>query len=341
MRLRKIKLFSDYKCFKAGTEFKFYNENIICIVGKNSAGKTILLNLIKEIFNQISNYYSIEQRNYMGDYFYYPDNLYKFDFDFEITLYRKNNEYIFNSITLEMKKNFYPIFCLSQDEKDFFSYYLRKLQLRVTRHRNYHLPQKILDLVNIKRINQNFSTDIIIKNNDCRIETVDLSDGEQSIINTFNHLYQLQEKRELFILDEPDKTLNNEIKRKYITLLEEVIAEKDTQIIFSTHSTELISDLRETQVYKLENFELKNINFNPFGEDAMTINIKIFNDLYGISDKVRNKYEEYENKIKEYEIGGNIEGLENLISLIKREFADTIKRVEILEKIENILSIHR
>lgn len=340
MRLRKIKLFSDYKCFKAGTEFKFYDENIICIVGKNSAGKTILLNLIKGIFNQISNYYLKENISFGGNYLYCPNNSYKFGFGFEITLYRKNIEYIFNSITLEMKKNSYLITCLSQDEKDFFSYYLGNLRLRVTRHRNY-LPQKILDLVNIKRINQDFSTDIIIKNNDCRLETDDLSDGEQSIINTFNLLYQLQEKRELFILDEPDKTLNNEIKRKYITLLEEVIAEKDTQIIFSTHSTELISDLRETQVYKLENFELKNINFNPFGEDAMTINIKIFNDLYGISDKARNKYEEYENKIKEYEIGGNIEGLENLISLIKREFADTIKRVEILEKIENILSIHR
>lgn len=68
MRLKKIKLLSDYKLFKKGQEFVFGDDSALGIVGINGSGKSILLELISKIFVNASN--QITQENYSSDISY-------------------------------------------------------------------------------------------------------------------------------------------------------------------------------------------------------------------------------------------------------------------------------
>ncbi|HCX04513.1 MAG TPA: hypothetical protein DHM42_08490, partial [Clostridiales bacterium] len=68
MRLKKIKLLSDYKLFKQEQEFVFGDDSTLGIVGINGSGKSILLELISKIFVDASN--QITQENYSSDISY-------------------------------------------------------------------------------------------------------------------------------------------------------------------------------------------------------------------------------------------------------------------------------
>jgi ABC-type multidrug transport system ATPase subunit len=68
MRLKKIKLLSDYKLFKQDQEFVFGDDSTLGIVGINGSGKSILLELISKIFVDASN--QITQGNYSSDISY-------------------------------------------------------------------------------------------------------------------------------------------------------------------------------------------------------------------------------------------------------------------------------
>lgn len=114
-------------------------------------------------------------------------------------------------------------------------------------------------------------------------------------------------------------------------MLQEAIKEKD-QIIFTTHSTELISDLEEIQVYKCEDYEIENINFNPFGEDSSTLTEKLFDDKFGISDIAQKTYNEFRMKIK---ATNDVEQLKNLKKEINYKFPDTIYSNDLIKLINN------
>ncbi|TCK92560.1 ABC transporter family protein [Natranaerovirga hydrolytica] len=68
MRLKKIKLLSDYKLFKQDQEFVFGDDSTLGIVGINGSGKSILLELISKMFVDASN--QITQGNFSSDISY-------------------------------------------------------------------------------------------------------------------------------------------------------------------------------------------------------------------------------------------------------------------------------
>lgn len=68
MRLKRIKLLSDYKIFKKDQDFVFGDDSALGIVGINGSGKSILLELISKIFVDASN--QITQENYSSDISY-------------------------------------------------------------------------------------------------------------------------------------------------------------------------------------------------------------------------------------------------------------------------------
>ena len=370
MRIKRIELLSDYKCFKKGTVFDFLDTPIICIIGKNSTGKTIFLKMLNDIISYINSIKNISEENnleefekvrkeFIGSKPNYVDdeeinemikeiikkNLSESDMDNDI---KYNYNYIIPE-ELEDKEEFYF--------KIEFNYNYKNYEVKKNKYENieeheipeikidksgfYNTEIKIAEDVSdifveaLSYVNINYdSFDNYFFKNNKEINYNDLSSGEKSIIEVFSLFSQKnreQFEEYLFLFDEPDKYLNNEIKRKYISLLQKAINEND-QIIFTTHSTELISDLDEIQVYKCENYEIKNINFNPFGEDSSTLTSKLFGDKYGISKVAREMYTDFLYKINNT---NNLLKLENLKKEIKDKFSDNFYTDELIKKINN------
>lgn len=366
MRIKRIELLSDYKCFKKGTVFDFWDTPIICIVGKNSTGKTIFLKMLNDIISYINSIKNISEENNLEEF---EKALKKFigkqnyvD-DEEINEVIKEKQSLSESdMDNDIKDNYNYIIPEETEDKEEFDFRIEfnynYKNYKVTIENNYEdieeneIPEikigksgfynteiKIAEDVSdifveaLSYVNINYdSFDNYFFKNNKEINYNDLSSGEKSIIEVFSLFPQKnreQFEEYLFLLDEPDKYLNNEIKRKYISLLQKAINEND-QIIFTTHSTELISDLDEIQVYKCENYEIKNINFNPFGEDSSTLTNKLFDDKSGISKVAEKRYRDFSNKINST---NDVIKLKDLKQEIKSKFADSFYRDELIKKI--------
>lgn len=321
MRIRKIELLSNYKCFKKGTVFNFNDSPIICIIGKNSTGKTKFLEILDNIFNRIGGFpiaeldWKIEVK-YKNEIYIISNNNNMLYFN-NVSCSNGNVFYLDNNVFYSNNNMFY-----SNNNTSYFDNWI------------YNTPifHKALRILNLSKKNEN-----LFYRGDLKLDYQSLSAGEKNVINIFS-LFQEKsnfflKKEYLYLLDEPDKYLNNELKRKYISLLKEAISEDD-QIIFTTHSTELISDLDEMQVYKCEDFEIKNINFNPFGQDSSVLTEKLFDDKFSISDVAKSTYDNYREKIK----SASIYELRQLKNEIRTIFSDNIYRNELLELINNRLS---
>lgn len=120
-----------------------------------------------------------------------------------------------------------------------------------------------------------------------------LSDGEWMWICKIGLMIISQEDEKgnfLYLFDEPDLFLNEKWIAKYIHNIKKYSNEdskslqsKSThEVIITTHSTLMLTDALQNQVFLLENnpeLELNNISFSPFGADRNHIASKLnFND---------------------------------------------------------------
>ncbi len=76
------------------------------------------------------------------------------------------------------------------------------------------------------------------------IEPSDLSSGERQILQLFSNLLALREETRLFIVDEPEISLNPDWQRKLISSLLAVTAETPMQLLVATHSIEILAKHR-------------------------------------------------------------------------------------------------
>ncbi len=80
------------------------------------------------------------------------------------------------------------------------------------------------------------------------INTASLSSGEQQLLLLFCYALTARDNPSVFIIDEPEISLNIKWQRKIITSLLEVAGSDNTQFIFASHSMELISQHRDSVV---------------------------------------------------------------------------------------------
>lgn len=91
------------------------------------------------------------------------------------------------------------------------------------------------------------------------IKLLNISDGEGVFINTFSTIYSVLKKKgyknKILLLDEPDLNLHPEWSRRFISILKELVDnnfEGDSlQIIISTHSPFIVSDIPKNNVFNL------------------------------------------------------------------------------------------
>lgn len=112
-------------------------------------------------------------------------------------------------------------------------------------------------------INNYFSNKTIIYNIDIgfvlthnllqeKIDLHTLSSGERQLLQLFSNVITSSDESTIFIIDEPEISLNVKWQRKLINTLLGFAAKKKVQFIFASHSIELLSG-HSNSVYKLEN----------------------------------------------------------------------------------------
>jgi len=77
------------------------------------------------------------------------------------------------------------------------------------------------------------------------LEPRHLSSGEQQLMLLFCHTLIARDRPSLFIIDEPELSLNVKWQRKLIKALLDVVSQTQIQFLFASHSIELLSQHRD------------------------------------------------------------------------------------------------
>lgn len=121
----------------------------------------------------------------------------------------------------------------------------------------YHLIDKFISTVNDflhdKKISFELSRGLFIKNKlDQKLEASQLSSGEQQLLLLFCYILMARDKFSIFIIDEPEISLNVKWQRSLVQALIDISDSSKVQFIFASHSIELIAQHR-SKVVKLVN----------------------------------------------------------------------------------------
>ena len=77
------------------------------------------------------------------------------------------------------------------------------------------------------------------------LEVSDLSSGEQQLLLMFCHVLAARDSSSIFIIDEPEISLNIKWQRKLVTSLLEIAKNSGLQMIFASHSFEILAKHRD------------------------------------------------------------------------------------------------
>jgi len=120
----------------------------------------------------------------------------------------------------------------------------------------YILIEKFINNLNEffkdKRVEFNINKGIKIYSGESELKHNMLSSGEKQLLMLFCNIFPAREHRSVFIIDEPEISLNIKWQRKLIKSLLELIEKSNIQFIFATHSIELLTQFKKN-VVKLQN----------------------------------------------------------------------------------------
>jgi len=116
----------------------------------------------------------------------------------------------------------------------------------------YNLIEKFVQNLNnffhYKNLEFDFLEGIKIKSNSSDLEIEFLSSGEKQLLLLFCNLLTARDRPSIFIIDEPEISLNVEWQRDLIRTLLELTEESQIQFIFATHSMELLTQYEENVI---------------------------------------------------------------------------------------------
>lgn len=88
----------------------------------------------------------------------------------------------------------------------------------------------------------------IISDNEVQLEANQLSSGEQQLLLIFSYVLTARDKPSVFIIDEPEISLNIKWQRTLVSALKRVAGDSSVQFVFASHSLEFISQHRESVI---------------------------------------------------------------------------------------------
>lgn len=137
--------------------------------------------------------------------------------------------------------------------------YVNSLQARAQSLQDvYKIVSSFIDNINSflrdKRLEFKVSSGFLIRStlSPQVLEVSDLSSGEQQLLLMFFHVLAARDNSSVFIIDEPEISLNIKWQRILVASLLDVAKDSGIQLIFSSHSFEILSKHRDA-VISLEN----------------------------------------------------------------------------------------
>ena len=111
------------------------------------------------------------------------------------------------------------------------------------------LVRNLNDFFGDKRISFDIADGIqFTAKNGVPLEPRQLSSGEQQLLRLFCHTIVSRDRASIFIIDEPELSLNVKWQRKLIGSLLELVEGSEIQFVFATHSLELLAQHRQSVV---------------------------------------------------------------------------------------------
>lgn len=170
-----------------------------------------------------------------------------------------------------------------------------------------------------------------------------LSDGEHQFIQVVGMILMMEESGCLFLLDEPDthynplwrsqlvNTINKVIRHKELNGKEEI---RSQEIIITTHSPFVVSDLKQKNVYIFKK-EKNKVRFEPchFQTYGASTSI-ILDEIFGKSDSI-SEMAKQELKLL---IAGvrTLKQLSKVVSILNNQFGESVDKFEYYNKLRDI-----
>lgn len=252
------------------------SNKLMCIVGKNSVGKTTLIRAIKNLtstdtFAKTASPYIFKDNSSIR---YIIDGA-VYHFQYNPKLQVIDTKSIINE---KIKRNIYAELPIPHGER--FNHFQRLSEIdeelrKSISLKEYSTPDNLIKFLskiynqdnrfeNLKEIKiKGKQYYFILKENDFYIREDYLSSGEHFIIN----LYKIIKRQcKLIVIDEIDISLDASAQVNLIAELRGFCKQYGVNIVFTTHSLALMKTLKDTELYYMENnnaeVSLKEVTYN-------------------------------------------------------------------------------
>ena len=166
--------------------------------------------------------------------------------------------------------------------------------------------------------------------NDYEIDIKAFSDGEYQVMQIISILRIFNGNNNLFLFDEPETHFNPSWKSLFVLLIKNLL-DANSQLLFSTHNPEVLTDLYKTDVISITQGVQSNIQFETFGANPNIISANLFDKKYTISELAKERIVEFRKKINESQ---GKEELELLKSEIENMLGDSSEKLMLLIEIQ-------
>ncbi len=222
----------------------------------------------------------------------------------------------------EFMGNSKSFFNILEFMEDINLYKIRPRQLNMQHNKNENGFRKICNsYVDGRKVFEIYNVKVETYNN-LNININDISDGEFQLLQIVGAICIYDDDNTLFLFDEPESHFNSKWRANFVDYISSLINKK-SQIIFTTHNLEILTDIRKEYIYLLENGNIQNIQMETFGTNTTLIGAELFKKGRSISNVAYRKYKEYVDQIKE----SNIQNLNKIEEDILSNFGDSAERI--------------
>lgn len=169
-----------------------------------------------------------------------------------------------------------------------------------------------------------------IRDDNQEMELGSFSDGEYQVLQIISLLQIFSGENILFLFDEPETHFNPSWKSLFVFKMKSTI-DQGSQIVFTSHNPEVITDLRKNNVISLKEGNQNIIQFETFGANPNKISSNLFGKRNTVAELAKQKIDEYRCKINH---AVDIKQLETLKEEIENTIGESSERLMLIIEIQ-------